>query len=338
MSVERVTIVIPAFNAARWVGRAIKSALEQDWPNVEVIVVNDGSTDNTEEVCLAFKNRIRYYWQENKGVSAARNLGISRATGELIAFLDADDELLPHMVSTLTEALRLFPEAGAASGAYLWHHGTTVKRSPPAGVVLANKQKIGVVNDFFRVYARYPLAWTGAVLVRRKVFEHVGFFREDLRLGEDIEMWTRIAGRFPWVFVDVVVAHYHQSPESSVTMRPIRKLDLSFIYTEQEMQRFIKPELWPGYRIFRRNQILQRCRTLFRYGTTKEVRAALSRIPPARINATWAVTWIMAVLPSWVVKPGINAGISLKHALRIGLKRLHRSNVSRTLRWRSGKV
>lgn len=324
MYVERVSIVIPAFNAERWVSRAIDSALVQDWPDVEVIVINDGSTDDTERVCLSYGGRIRYCRQENQGVSAARNTGIEMATGELIGFLDADDELLPHMVSTLAQALRVFKEAGAASAAHIVRLGSAEERCPPEGVVLGAGRKAGLVNDFFIVYARWPVVCTGAVLVRRRVFEQVGLFRRDLRLGEDIEMWTRIAGSFPWVFVDEVVAYYNRSPESSVTLKPLRKLDFSFLYDEEEMHKYIRAELWPSYRIFRREQTLHRCRSLLRYGATREVRAALSRIPPAGITGALVAFRVLAVMPPWIVKPGSHAVIGLKRVSRAGIRWLRR--------------
>lgn len=311
-----VSIVVPAYNAEQWVGRAIESVLAQDWPRIELIVVNDGSTDNTEEICLRYKEKIRYLCQPNRGVSAARNAGIQIASGEFIGFLDADDEYLPHMVSTLVEALLEFPEAMAASGAYLLRRGATETRCPPKGSVLQYGKRVGLVSDFFCIYARWNLVWTGAVLVRKQAFDEVGLFRPDLRLGEDIEMWTRIAGRFPWVFVDEVVACYNQNPESSITLKPMRTLDFSFIYTEKEMRRLIRPELWPSYRIFRRDQTLQRCRALLRYGATQEVRAALSRIPPARINASWIVIRMIASLPPRVASVCVLGGIGLKRIVR----------------------
>ncbi len=317
---EKVSIIIPAFNAERWIARAIESAIAQEWPDVEIIVINDGSTDDTEEVCLTYSGQIRYYYQKNRGVSAARNRGIELAKGELIGFLDADDELLPHMVPTLVKALRLFPEAGAASGAHLWRFGGKEIRRPPEGVVLRDGKQVGLVDDFFRVYAKYPLVSTGSVLVRREVFERVGLFQENLRLGEDIEMWSRIAGVFPWVFVDEVVSCYNQHPDSSVTLKPLPKLDFSFLYDEAEMQARIRAELWPGYRMFRREQVLLRCRTLLRRGAAREAREALSRISPAKITGIWLVIRVLAALPPWFVKPGVFGWIALKHVFRACLQ------------------
>jgi glycosyltransferase involved in cell wall biosynthesis len=312
----KVSVVIPAFNAGRWVARAIDSVLAQDWPNVEVIVVNDGSTDNTDEVCRSYGERIRYVRQENAGVSAARNRGIELAEGQLIAFLDADDQFLPSMVSTLVRALENFPEAGAASGAHFLRTGDSLVRVPPEGRVLPPGVKIGVVHDFFRVYAKWSIVCTGSVLVKKEVFDKVGLFRPDLRLGEDIEMWSRIAGRFPWVFVDEPVAVYNRNPESSVTMRSRLSFDFSFIYDEDEMRKQVREELWVGYRVFRREQILMRCRYLLKYGATGEVRAALRRISPAPPTFEWLMINVLSFFPPWMAKTVVYSVINLKRIKR----------------------
>lgn len=317
----RVSIVIPAFNAERWVGRAIESALAQDWPHVEVIVVNDGSTDNTERVCLSYGDRIRYHRQENYGVSVARNRGIELSTSGVVGFLDADDELSPHMVHTLLTELGQFPMAGAASGASRWREGGSGVRVPPEGHVLPRGARSGILSDFFRIYAQWHIVCTGAVLIRREVLDQVGRFRSDLRLGEDIEMWSRIAGCFPWLFVDEVVAVYNRTTESSVTMQPRLQFDFSFLYDEEEMRDRIREELWAGYRIFRRDQTLARCKVLLRYGATREVRAALRGVRPAPMRATWIIIRLLSVLPGKLARHIAEATVAVKRCARSSLRK-----------------
>src|ERR1043165_5503387 len=107
-----VSIVIPTYNYAHFLSQAVESALAQTYPNTEVIVVDDGSTDHTRQVLAAYGDRIRYTHQVNKGLSAARNTGIRKARGELIALLDSDDVLYPPRVEAGVSFLRRFPEFG----------------------------------------------------------------------------------------------------------------------------------------------------------------------------------------------------------------------------------
>lgn len=314
-----VSIIIPAYNAVQWVGRAIESALAQDWPRTEIIVVNDGSTDATEDVCLRYKENIRYLRQSNYGVSAARNAGIQIARGEFIGFLDADDEYLPHMVSTLAEALLAFPTAGAASGAFIHRTPQGIARRPPTGAILGPGKNMGLVNDFFRLYARYPLVWTGSVLVRRAVFDALGLFRTDLRLGEDQEMWCRIAGNYPWVFVDQEVAIYNNFPGSSITLKPLVYKQHNFsapLYSEDEMKRIIRPEHYVSYRYFRRERTLSYCKTLLRYGEVHKAREALRKAWPAPLNWEYLIVNAFALLPPAIGQSIVRGAAAVKRSFK----------------------
>lgn len=317
---SRVSIVIPAYNAGRWIARAIGSALAQDWPDVEVVVVNDGSSDNTEEVCRSYGDRIRYVRQENQGVSAARNTGILRATGDVIGFLDADDELLPHMVSTLMEALEAFPEAGAASGAVIHRTPEGVMRRPPPGAVLGKGREAGVVEDFFRVYARYPLVVIGTVLVRRPVFDEVGLFRTDLRLGEDPEMWSRIAGSQVWVYVDREVAVYNNFPRTSVSLQvdsAIRSSSLlNSLFAEEKMRAVVRPSLHASYRRFRRERTLLYCKDLVVRGEVRRASEGLRAAWPVPLNLEYVAMSVLAALPTRVVRWIVRGVLRFKAAMR----------------------
>lgn len=107
----KISIIIPCYNYSRYLSEAIESALAQDYPNLEVIVIDDGSTDGTKEEALKYKDRgVKYVYQPNQGVSSARNLGSSKAAGQYIMYLDADDKLEPHYVSSCLKVLQDNPD------------------------------------------------------------------------------------------------------------------------------------------------------------------------------------------------------------------------------------
>lgn len=190
MTHECVSAVIPAYNYARFVCDAVDSALAQTWPNIEVIVVDDGSIDDTRRRLEPYGDRIRYIYQDNRGLSAARNAGIRAARGEWIALLDADD--IWHRQKT---AIQL--AAGAASGT------PALIGSPPADVLpdrlsdTCETRSLKVCDFLFAV----PVGPSG-VLVRREAFEKAGMFDESLRSVEDRDMWLRIAARDPAIAVE----------------------------------------------------------------------------------------------------------------------------------------
>ena len=105
-----VSVIIPAYNSGRFISEAIESILEQIYPELEVIVVNDGSTDNTEEIIRKYRNRVRYIYQPNKGLAEARNSGIRAARGKYLQFLDADDLLLPRKIERQVDFLEKFSD------------------------------------------------------------------------------------------------------------------------------------------------------------------------------------------------------------------------------------
>src|SRR4051812_26302017 len=107
-----VSVVIATYNSGRFVGQAVRSVLAQTYRPFEIVVVDDGSTDDTAGVLAGYRDGVRYVYQENRGPAAARNRGIAEAAGELVAFLDADDEWHPEKLSRQWEALSASPRAG----------------------------------------------------------------------------------------------------------------------------------------------------------------------------------------------------------------------------------
>ncbi len=204
MSENQVSVIMPTYNSAASLGRCIDSALAQELQPAEVIVINDGSTDDTETVARKYGDRIVYLQQDNQGQGAARNAGLRKATGRFVAFLDADDYWLPGFLKKCVDFLVTHSEAVAVNT------GFTIKKwgseyACPVGLdgISGNDQEGFLLQNFFDFWAKYDHVRTGTVLIRRDVIEKAGYQRPDLRISQDLEYWGYIATYGPWGYIPV---------------------------------------------------------------------------------------------------------------------------------------
>lgn len=201
MNSPRVTVVIPAYNAAWCVRRAIDSVLAQSWSDYELVVVDDGSTDDTAAILAGYGSALRVVRQANAGLSAARNAGIKAAEGDWIAFLDADDWWLPEKLAAQMAVIASKPDIGFCS--------TSADVVSPEGAHLETWSHGGlhgnILPDLFGANAGVSGSGS-AVLARRDLLVQCGGFDTTLRSVEDIDMWMRLAA----------VTHYACVPETLV--------------------------------------------------------------------------------------------------------------------------
>jgi glycosyltransferase involved in cell wall biosynthesis len=202
MSENLVTAVIPSFNHGHFVLEAVESVLAQSYRPVEVIVVDDGSEDDTFERLKPYLDRIHYIRQENRGLSAARNTGIRAASGEWIAFLDADDVWAPQKIEIQLKAAGDYPAAMLVGGNC---NNNTQFENPPEHIAVKEFDVI----DFLTTTPFGP----SSALMQRSVFDEIGLFDEELSPVADRDMWLRVAVRFPVVRVEWPCWHYRSSPE-----------------------------------------------------------------------------------------------------------------------------
>lgn len=212
-----VSVIIPAYNYGRYLRESVQSVLDQDYSEFEVVVVDDGSTDDTRRIVEVFSTpRVRYIYQTNSGLSAARNTGIKNARFPFLAFLDADDTWRPTMLSTVMERFRTLPkEVGLVACASA--------RVTAAGAALAGR-KLAPMGDCYleeRDIVLRSRFMPSAVVVRSAVFETCGSFDTTLRSSEDRDMWIRIARQFKLFHVDtpMVLIRRHGENMSSAADR-----------------------------------------------------------------------------------------------------------------------
>jgi glycosyltransferase involved in cell wall biosynthesis len=312
-----VSVIIPAFNSERVIARALDSVVADLESFLEVIVVDDGSTDRTADAVARYP-QVRYLAQQNSGPAAARNAGARAARGDMLYFLDADDEMIRGGLKHLSATLEAFPEAGAVSGVVLYENNGERRRVPPDGFVLRDRGGRGLLENYFEIARATWIVGMGSFLVRASAFNAVGGFRERLRLGEDVNLWDRIAGRFEWAFVDQPVFVYHHDPLVSTSFRtPECHKPTDFLLSEAEMRAEVRPSLWESYRRYRRDVALRRARQALYGGARQAAREYLSNIAPSELNAEWLATKVLAALPVSLSRGALSSVLRIRQALRL---------------------
>ena len=220
-----VSVIIPTYNCANFIRNAIDSALQQKGCALDLIVIDDGSTDETENILEDYhqKGLLNYHKQKNQGSASARNLGLKKAKGEYICFLDADDTLHENSILERLTVYKNHPEIGLLCTDF--HQKSSGVNKHTFYSELASRKKF--LNDaleytklrdknvyiFNKEIFHDPLVlrcliWTGTVMISKKVFYDVGFFNENLRIAQDIELWFRIARKYEIAFLDLPTATY----------------------------------------------------------------------------------------------------------------------------------
>jgi glycosyltransferase involved in cell wall biosynthesis len=226
MVANLITVVIPCYNQARFLDEAIGSVLHQTHAQQELIVVDDGSTDDTAEVAAKYPE-VCLLRQENRGLAAARNRGWAAAQGRYLVFLDADDRLRPQALERGLRCLREHPEAAFAYGRYLNISANGAPLSPSMRPCVENEHYVHLLK------ANY-IGMHAAVIYRREVFDAVGGFDERLKACEDFDFYLRATRRFPIGCHPEVIAEYRQHGSNmTCDMALMLKSVLNVLYSQQ---------------------------------------------------------------------------------------------------------
>ncbi len=235
----RFSVIMPLYNKAAYVEKAIRSVLEQTYPHYELIVVNDGSKDNSaiisEELLKDIPNA-RLINQENAGVAVARNNGVTQAKGDYICFLDADDWWDVSFLQEMQQFIKDYPEAG------IW--GTNYWYVKKGKTHVAVPCETGYIN-YPKLYAEtsaMPI-WTGAVCMSKKIFLEMGGFPKGIKLGEDFLLWSKIALHHKVAFLNKAIAYYNNDiPASLRATRNLHAPEYHMLFKMQYLESVVEKE------------------------------------------------------------------------------------------------
>jgi len=271
--VPEVTVVIPLFDKGPYILRALSSVLNQGVLDIEVIVVDDSSSDDGPDRIAAFPDpRVRLIRQNHGGVSSARNTGIRSAASPFIAFLDGDDEWQHGHLETLLRLQKSFPGAGICTTTYRFTLPDGSSRIPSFHGFPGPPWE-GILPDYFRAAAMgKPPVFSSAAAAHKKVLLKAGLFAEGVHLGEDLDLWGRIALEYPVAFSHSGPACYRKDADNRVCMRIPRERELPFVETARARlsEGSVPERLVPSLRAYCCKLVYLSCRHLLRAGRTED--------------------------------------------------------------------
>lgn len=236
-----ISVIIPTYNSAKWICDAVDSVINQTYKNIEIIVVDDGSTDNTASLLNnKYGNTILYIYQENSGPSKARNTGIVNAKGKYVQFLDADDILLPNKITLQVQCLESNPEYSAVYSDFEYlveKGGLIVTVSSPKYF-----KESYATGDIFGRFLNGNFIVCHSLLLKLEDIKLVGLFNENLNACEDFDLWLRMAAHeHKFFFLDNVLLQYRNTPDSLSSNNT--KLINGSIYAVRNIRNYLKSKM-----------------------------------------------------------------------------------------------
>ncbi|MCW1147616.1 glycosyltransferase family 2 protein [Flavobacterium lacisediminis] len=221
----KISVIIPLYNKGFIISETLKSVLAQTFTDFEVVIVNDGSTDNSFEIVSQFSDeRIKLFQQQNKGAAAARNLGIEKATGELIAFLDADDYWNQNHLDELYQLYIDFPNSGVYCNRY--QVKTTSKHFQKPIFNGIDNDFRGIVKDYFFSNRPFRINITLNQMIPRRIILEMNCFTTTITNGQDLELWTKIGIKYEVALNNKYTSIYNYYLPNSLSKNKIKSMQL----------------------------------------------------------------------------------------------------------------
>lgn len=264
----KVSVIIPTYNSSKFVEEAINSIILQSYKNIEIIVIDDGSTDNTKDVLNKYINdsTITYCYQKNGGPGAARNRGIKESIGDFVCFLDSDDVYLPDSILDRAQVLKNYPEVGLCFSDYFLQtkqhqtkiipHNRQYSKFNEAIEFSTKERNIYIFpKKSYNLVVPSCYLHTSSCMLRKSVLDIVGLFRTDIFCAEDNDLWLRISMHCKIAFIDKVGSIY-KTHRSSLYIPSERYLKDLIVFLEDiirkysfdnETCRLLKKKLYNAY-------------------------------------------------------------------------------------------
>ena len=280
-----VTVLIPTYNRADMILPALEGVWDQTHTDYDVVVVDDGSTDNTEQILQPVMSRIRYIKKENGGPSSSRNVGLSHIDSDYVAFLDSDDRWEPTHLEMILKKFQEQPDLGLI---------TTSRIEMPKGIPRPRLPASSIDGDLFPLLFERNFITTSGTVVRRECFNKVGMFNEDLMQVGDYDMWLRIARAYPIAFIKELRVRYgvhaHNISKNELRHKHCQKKVLEANYDAQR----VAPKIFH----IRLAEVLKNMgRIYLQQAERRRARQCFTdslRIRPMRIRVWryWLMTWL----------------------------------------------
>lgn len=296
----KISVVIPLYNKEKSIASTLQTVLNQTFTDYEIVIVNDGSTDNSiAEVEKIQDNRIRLIHQQNAGVSAARNRGIEEAKGELIAFLDADDEWKPEYLATQYQLSQKYPECSVFACNYEFHDtegnvkSTIIHKLPFVG-------ETGILTNYFEVAScSHPPLCTSAVVVRKMALQSIGGFPVGVISGEDLLTWARLSINGYIAFCNRPLAIYNLGEGYDYTHLPPRRQDRNDSVGRLLLQLYKSHPSVIGLRHYISHWHRMRASVAIRFGERREtIREVMIGLYYNPLNIRLMMFFLLALCPS----------------------------------------
>jgi glycosyltransferase involved in cell wall biosynthesis len=299
----RISVVIPVYNVESYVERAIESVLKQTYKPDEIILINDGSTDGSAAKIRKYEPDIIYIYQKNAGLAAARNTGIKASKGDWITFLDSDDEWLPNNLSLQANLVKHNPDLVWSAGNFIDCLVAGNRRGVRMDPDTIRKYLAGkdYFDDLFDALIKHVGIHSNTVMIDRKAFDEVGYFREGIPCTEDFDMWYRMAIRWPKIgyIPDPIAVYYVQRTGSLMDIigtkekkKVVCEVFERTLKLAEEQGRLDKFQMYASFCLRRTIRSY-----LFQYNMVSEVKNIIKQFPQLFSFFYKMIIWFLTLCP-----------------------------------------